>query len=340
LQLALHGKQFAIVQIMSPNLERKLVRFDTVDGVPLCGQWYLPPADLHASAVAVIACGGGIPAKLYQRMAQYLAKQGITVLTFDYRGIGESRTGSLRGFDAGIEKWGRMDFGAALTIAIKTFPDLPLAVIAHSIGTLMVGAAPLAERISRLVLLAPHTGYWRDYSPRGRFALFLTWHVLMPMVTKIVGYFPGRALRLGEDLPRGFAMDWARRLQPELLVSDEDRNRFGTILSQYDKIRCPTLAISIEDDAFAPARAAARLLHSYPGISAIFETVTPAELGVRRFGHIGFFRRRTGEFFWKRIAAWILQENAEAGIVGDSQSLVVANLDISEGKASAWPAGQ
>ena len=36
----------------------------------------------------------------------------------------------------------------------------------------------------------------------------------MPAVTALLGYFPGRALRLGDDLPRGVAMQWARRRAP------------------------------------------------------------------------------------------------------------------------------
>jgi predicted alpha/beta hydrolase len=310
----------ASIQAEPLRVERRSLRFESTDGEPLSGTWFLPNTTDGTRAVAVIACGGGIPSRLYRRMAQYLAGQGIAVFTFDYRGIGESRRGSLRGFDAGIEKWGNMDFAAALAVAIQAYPNLRPAVIAHSIGSLLVGAAPNASQISRLVLLAPHTGYWRDYHPAGRWALFVTWHVLMPAVTKMVGFFPGRALRLGEDLPRRFAMDWARRRQPDLLVSDEDRVRFGTILSKYDKLRCPTLAISIEDDAFAPAVAGRRLLNSYPGISAVHETVAPSALGQRRLGHIGFLRRTAGEYFWKRISAWILQGNPSIEITDISVS--------------------
>ena len=302
------------------NTERHFVRFDATDGVSLVGNWFVPVPNGTAAAVVVIACGGGIPAVRYGHMAQYLAGQGIAVLTFDYRGIGESRSGSLKGFEADIVHWGQLDFGAALALAARTFPHARLAVVAHSIGTLLIGAAPDATQISRLVLLAPHTGYWRDYSPRARWALFLTWHVLMPVMTKMVGFFPGRALGLGEDLPKGFALDWARRMQPELLVSARDQKRFGTILSHYDKVRCPTLALSIADDVFAPAKAGRRLLGSYPKISVIQEVVTASDLGRRRLGHFGFLRPGTGEYFWKRISAWILQEAPGIGNPGNSVS--------------------
>lgn len=108
--------------------------FEAADGVVLVGDWLLPTSSNAIEAVTVIACGGGIPARRYQRMAQYLAGQGIAVLTFDYRGIGKSRSTGLRGFGAGIDQWGRLDSGAALALAARTYPDARLTVVAHSIG--------------------------------------------------------------------------------------------------------------------------------------------------------------------------------------------------------------
>ena len=167
----------------------------TADGVALQGQWLLPSeAGPSESVVVVVASGAGIPARYYHRLATYLADRGAAVLTFDYRGIGASREGSLRASTAGMDDWAERDFGAALAEARETYPDFALTVVAHSVGTLFVGAAPDAARVSRLVLLGPHTGYWRDYLRRWRWLLRFVWHVLMPATTKLVGYFPGRAL--------------------------------------------------------------------------------------------------------------------------------------------------
>jgi len=129
----------------------------------------------------------------------------------------------------------------------------------------------------------------------------------MPTVTKIVGYFPGRALRLGDDLPKGFAMDWAGRRKPDLTATRDYRERFAAILAQYGRVRARALAITVADDAFAPEDAARRLLAVYPGISAVHEIVLPADLGAQRLGHMAFMSRSHGEYFWSRAAAWLLQ---------------------------------
>ena len=231
----------------------------------------------------------------------------MAALTFDYRGIGESRGSSLKGLEAGVETWAQLDLGAALSTARAAFPLASLGIIAHSVGAMLIGAASDAPKASRLVFFGPHTGYWGDYLPRWRWLLFLTWHVFMPIVTKMVGYFPGRALRLGEDLPRAFALDWAGRRRPGLLRTASDVRRFREVLAQYGQMRAQTLILSVTDDAFAPPAAAHRLLSLYPNLAALLETIAPTDLGRRRLGHMAFLRRPTGFFFWERAAAWLLQ---------------------------------
>jgi predicted alpha/beta hydrolase len=291
-------------------VDERPLRFTTTDNVALNGVWFVPSnAERAPLSAIVIACGAGIPARFYYRLARYLANAGAAVLTFDYRGIGASREGDLRKLKAGMDAWAALDFGAALAQAHATYPHVPLGAIAHSIGTLYVGAAPDAARLSRLVFLGPHTGYWRDYARKWRWLMYLTWHVFMPAVTKMAGYFPGRAFRLGEDLPAQAALDWAGRRKPALTWAPDYAHRFGPALARYGETRARTLALSISDDAFAPPDAARRLLSNYPALSVVHETITPANLGCRRLGHLGFLRRPAGEFFWRRAAAWLIPQD-------------------------------
>ena len=323
------------IQIETPDgVRERPIRFVAEDGVALSGTWFVLVESLHAPTTAVVVtCGAGIPAKFYRRFAHYLAGRGAAVLTFDYRGIGESREGSLRHLKVGMDAWAVQDLGAALAEARTTYPQLPLSAVAHSVGTLYVGATPDAGRLSRLVFLGPHTGYWRDYGRRWRWLMRFVWHVFMPAVTKRIGYFPGRALRLGEDLPSQVALDWAARRQPELAANLDSARRFGPALSRYGETRADTLAISISDDAFAPPGAARRLLAMYPNLRAVHETVTPASLGCRRLGHLGFLRRPAGEYFWRRAAAWLIPEGDHAQS-GESARASTEQMSASPGAKS------
>jgi predicted alpha/beta hydrolase len=295
------------------GVRQQPVRFMTADRVALSGTWFaLATPTKPPTTVIVVTCGAGIPARFYHRLARYLAERGAAVLTFDYRGIGGSREGPLRKLKAGMDDWAVQDLGAALAEARAAYPQLPLSAVAHSVGTLYVGATPDAQRLSKLVFFGPHTGYWRDYGPRWRWLMRVVWHGVMPAVTKRVGYFPGRALRLGEDLPSQVALDWAARRQPEMAATPDSARRFGPALSRYGETRADTLALSISDDAFAPPAAARRLLSLYPNLTVVHETITPASLGCRRLGHLGFLRRPAGEFFWRRAAAWLIPRDDDA----------------------------
>lgn len=300
------------------SVEQRSVEFTADDGVSLVGTWFKPAGEqVVPSTTVLVVCGAGIPARFYYGLARYLAERGAAVLTFDYRGIGASRIGKLRKIKGGMDDWAVRDIAAALTTTTQAYPELTVCVVAHSVGTLLLGAAPGAAQVSHAVLLGAHTGYWRDYRLKWRWPLFVVWHAFMPAITRVFGFFPGRALRLGEDLPRQVAYDWAGRRRPELVRTPRDERRFGPHVHRYAEFTARTLAISTSDDAFAPPAAARRLLAMYPNLAAAHETVTPASIGRRRLGHFGFIRRGSGEYFWRRIAEWLLPSPASTPLERD-----------------------
>ena len=77
--------------------------FEADDGRPLAGT-VLEPA--RADGAVVIASATGVPRRIYAGIARHLAEAGLAVLTFDYRGIGDSRQGPLRREPARMQDWG------------------------------------------------------------------------------------------------------------------------------------------------------------------------------------------------------------------------------------------
>lgn len=69
------------------------------------------PAD-PTRPVVIINAATSVRCRHYSRFADYLFANGLDVITYDYRGIGESRDGSLRGFKASWSDWGMLDFEA------------------------------------------------------------------------------------------------------------------------------------------------------------------------------------------------------------------------------------
>jgi len=284
------------------------VEFCALDGTRLAGTIFQSPGLESFARVAVFNCGGGVAARVYRHFARYLASCGIPVLTYDYRGIGRSRPAKLRGFPASIEDWSEHDCGGAIAWLRKQYPDSKIVGIAHSIGGLLLGGAPNSSEISDFILICTHTGYYGDYRLRYRLPMAMLWHGVMPALTHALGYFPARRLGLGDDIPRGVALQWASRRRPNMQFNDgKDVGRSHKALLRCRSVHGPALVLSITDDAFATEAGTRRLLSYFPGLKPQFIRVSPSEVGARRVGHFGFFRRDFQSVLWPRVLAYILQ---------------------------------
>jgi predicted alpha/beta hydrolase len=165
--------------------------------------------------------------------------------------------------------------------------------------------------IDRMLLVGAHTGYWRDYAAKSRLGMYLLWHTLMPALTHIVGYFPGRRLHLLEDLPAGVALEWANRRHADfwwnLRKSDgePDQARIEDAIGRFSAVRAPTLAITFADDAFATDAATDRILGLYRNCPTTRRVVRPDDVSGQKIGHFGFFRSRFSDTLWPQAVDWL-----------------------------------
>ncbi len=265
-----------------------------------------PRVSRNQRTVVLFNCGGGVPAARYARFARYIAANGYPFLTYDYRGIGASRPASLRTLHAGVEDWSEFDCGGAIAYLRSSYRAAELVGMAHSLGALLIGGAPNVAEISRFVFIGAHTGYYKDYLRRYRLPMAVLWHGVMPIMTRAFGYFPARLLRLGEDIPAGIAMQWAARRSPDFRPeSARDVDRARTIIGRYAKVAGNVLVLEVADDAFATQAGTRRLLGIFSGLRASHLRVFPAEAGMKKIGHFGFFRRQAENVLWPRLVRFL-----------------------------------
>ena len=93
-------------------------RFAATDGYSLAATLRRPAAGPQKGFV-LIASATATPRHYYGRFASYLAEHGFSVMTFDYRGIGDSRPPSLRGFECRMRDWAALDLSAAVDFAAR-----------------------------------------------------------------------------------------------------------------------------------------------------------------------------------------------------------------------------
>ena len=181
------------------------------DGYALGGfAWRRPCDPRRPHPVAVINAATSVRCRYYGRFADWLHSHGWDVVTYDYRGIGESRHRGLRRLQADWIDWGQHDFEGVLQYLAWRFPSQPIDVVGHSAGGFVIGLAASAHRVRRIFTMGAQYAYWRDYAPAARRAMFLRWHVAMPLLARVLGYVPAKRLGWMEDTPKGVALDWAR----------------------------------------------------------------------------------------------------------------------------------
>lgn len=273
------------------------IRLTTEDGFVLGARSYPPAGGGRAVAVAVIHGGTAVPQTFYARFAGYLAAAGLQVITYDYRGVGASRPGSLRGFRARMQDWAT-DARAAMGLAQQA--GVPILWIGHSFGGQLLGLLEEARSCAAAILIGAQLGYAGDWPARLQPRIRLFWHLLVPALTGVLGYYPGRAF-LGEDLPAGVAQQWRRwALHPSYYLSEQPAARER--LLRFDR---PTLFYSFTDDDFAPARPVQALLSLLPAARLIHQRLAPPELGAPAVGHFGAFRPRFESTLWREVLDFV-----------------------------------
>jgi predicted alpha/beta hydrolase len=251
-------------------------------------------------ATMLVAGAMGVRQDFYAPVARFFAENGVHALTFDYRGIGASRKGPLSREPATVTDWAYRDMNAMLGEAWRAAPDLPLLVLGHSLGGQIVGILPDNAQVRAVIGVTAGSG-WYKHNERMRLRLRFLWHVMMPALTPIFGYFPGRRLRMVGDLPRGVADQWRRWcLHPDYLLSEGDEAR-----EAYRRFAAPMLSYSFEDDEMLTRAAVDSLMRHYSSSAITRRHVSPAEIGARRVGHFGYFAEASRDTLWRESLAWL-----------------------------------
>jgi len=264
------------------------IQIDAVDGRPIGARRYEP--SLPAAAQVVIHGATAVPQRFYDAFASHVASRGSRVITYDYRGIGRSRSLLLRDDPVTMQDW--IDDASVVQRWTKDLdPDLPLVAIGHSFGgQIAPGLAPAADAI---VAIAAQGGYVGRFPSPHSHGLRVLMSVGIPAFATLLGYVPGWA-GLGEDLPPGVAKQWARWcLHPEYYFSE--------LVDMRAKVAAwdgPMLALSFTDDDYASLENVEWLLERFERAQIDHHRFTPAAIDRLEIGHFGFFREKIGAAMW------------------------------------------
>jgi predicted alpha/beta hydrolase len=284
------------------------ITFPATDRYLLGATLFLPRgAKRHA---VLINSATAVPRKVYRGFAGYLARRGFAVLTYDYRGTGDSRqkslvgynqVKSLVGFKASMSDWAALDVTAAVAWMRQRYQNLPLTYVGHSFGGQALGLLANNAEVSRALLIAAQAGYWKLMASPERYRVYAMLNFVGTPLTRLLGYAP-RWGGLGEDLPKGVFEQWVGWVMSERYLFGD--TKLGA-LQNFPKYQGAMRALCFSDDPWATRPAVELLCSGFTAAKPEILTVTPADAGASKIGHLGFFRPEHRDTLWRGAAEWL-----------------------------------
>jgi len=282
----------------------KNLTITTQDATPIAASVFTPAQAIKGGVI--INSATGVSRRYYQSFANFLCEQGYMVISYDYRGIGDSKTLPARDPSQTMMAWGEQDFNAVIAWAKENHGQLPWHCIGHSVGGQLVGLAELSHTLTSVYAVAAQNGNWRNWDLWKKPKLILSWYVLIPVLSRVLGFLPG-ALFGGEALPEKVALEWARWCKNSQFICNEQGQ---AVRPYFAKIITKMQFVHLQDDHdFAPLKAVKQLHDFFLNADKSIVSIHPAEYGQTQVGHFGYFNKRNKDGLWSHATQWLEQAN-------------------------------
>ena len=250
----------------------------------LSGTLFLP--SVPPRAALVLNGATGVPQRFYRHFARWLASdQQIACLTYDYEGMGASATGHVRNSPATMRSWALTDQPAARAALRQHLPGVPLWVLGHSLGAMMLPMQDGIDDIEQVFAVASGYVHHSDHPWPYQGLARVFWFGHAPLITKALGYLPGKRLGFGEDLPPGVYWEWRKWCTSKPFFWPE----VGTTIPEPDWTGAPVRLVSFTDDPTIPSVCTWRMERSYGAKACARVLLNPSDYGLSSVGHIAGF---------------------------------------------------
>ena len=258
----------------------------TSDHIPLSVKVFEP--EISNGKLLLINSATGVKQQIYFSFSKYFAENGFTVITYDYRGIGESKPKKMRGFDASMRTWGTVDFTTLTDFIQIEYPTYTKFSLGHSVGALILGMNDYSKNFEKFIFVGTQDAYIGNLTFSVAATALLGFGFALPVMTHFFGYFPAHRFGLGESLPKGVAFDW----QTLILNQKSTSKLYEKIGGNSSKdLNQEAFIIHAEDDTWVTQKGMTNLLNNvYPNMKTTYREIKTSESEKGEIGHVNFFR--------------------------------------------------
>lgn len=300
-------------------MRKEKTKIRTKDGRTISATSFVP--EKANGKNIIVAPAAQFTQRDYEPFSVFFQQLGYHVITFDYRGVGDSAPDELKGYVAGLHQWAVQDMDAVIRHVKNNFPNQELIFVGHGVGGELVGLAQASQYINRLVLASSSLSCKRLWTWRGRLRI-AAMKTVGRLANKWFGYFPGKRLGILRDLPKGVVHEWAD-------WCDHPNGLFDVFPeNNYRKLQVPLVTFSFSNDWLTPDKAVEGLLQYFSGACITWYHVNPHYQGLKKNESYCFFAKNYQTNLWPTLQQWLQQE------LQDQRPLTIKPLNLYQNETS------
>jgi uncharacterized protein (DUF302 family)/predicted alpha/beta hydrolase len=284
-----------------------------------------------ADTVLVLLSALGVPARYYAPLVRGWVKENVAVVQADFL-VGRVRSGAAGDGRDGFAVLVEWCVPAIFAAVRGSLPRAAPVIVGHSLGGQLglIAAARFTPDLP-VVLAASgsvgHRGFpgWRRWTG-------LASSQVIRLVCRVLGYWPGDRLGFGGRQPAAVMRDWAYTVRTGRYRAATGSFDYETALREY---RGDVLAISVDQDVFAPRTATKALLAKAPNARVTHRNYAASRGTARPGAHFTWVKDQPGLAGiiaqWARSrpppAAGVLDEKGDGLITVQSRFTVSQTID-------------
>ena len=253
--------------------------------------------------VAILLPALGAAARFYERFARRLSERGVTSITVDLRGQGESSPKPRRQTTNGYKEIVESDLPRIVAVASREFPGRDLWLIGHSLGgqlsLIFSGLHP--SRIAGVVLIATGSAWYGGFTGFRRVRNLVLSQGIAG-VSRFIGFWPGDLLGFGGRQSRVLMQDWAAQVRTGRYQAKGSSVDYEAAMSN---VRLNVHIIEIEGDMLAPPGCVDHLAGKIPNANVTRRLYGYGMSGTTTLNHFSWARQSPG--LAEGVATWILE---------------------------------
>lgn len=260
------------------------------DGYKLAAQFFNRVGENKKPYPVLICSATGLKKGFYKFFASWLSEQGYDVLTFDYRGIGESLYVPLKKSKVRYTDWGTQDIPSAMRYLLNRTESEKVILLGHSVGGQLLGIVPdIHKLVVKAVIISSSTSYIWGLSPKAKALAFCMFNFAFPICAAVNGYCPTKMVGFGQNLPKYVGLEWAEFAK----TKDYLKKAIGSSVfkDHHNDIKFPIINFFAKDDYIVSENTVNLLMELFPNSDKKIVELNPKDHGCDNIKHSLMFRK-------------------------------------------------